>query len=75
MADLRSVARLVTEEVAAAPACVVSASLRGRRGAGFAGRLSPAADAAATRAETVFDLASVTKPVVAITAARLAQRA
>jgi CubicO group peptidase (beta-lactamase class C family) len=70
-ADLDQLAALVTEQ-GAAPAATVAAALRlggdwrvGTGRAGSARELGP---------EPIFDLASVTKPFVAVTAARLAAR-
>lgn len=62
--DLGAVAELVRARFSAAERAVVAASRAGGRGVGCAG----------TRADTPFDLASVTKPYVAATAARLARR-
>ncbi|HTJ80857.1 MAG TPA: serine hydrolase domain-containing protein, partial [Polyangiaceae bacterium] len=71
--DLGAVAHLVVVEHGAAPAAVVAASLDGARGIGAAGRMTRDRDAAPVRAATPFDLASVTKPMVALTMARLAR--
>lgn len=75
--DLSLVASLVTSELGAAPcACVAGALFRGGAwvfGVGAAGRLWPGSDAPTATASTVFDLASVTKPLTALTMARLAR--
>lgn len=75
--DLNPVARLVVSELAAAPAACVAAACRveGRFvvGLGSAGALSIAPPRACD-AHTVFDLASLTKPCVALTLARLVQK-
>ncbi len=75
--DLRAAAALAALEIRAAPGAVVAAALgRGGSfsfGAGAAGRLVPAGDAPAVHLGTPFDLASLTKPVTALTAARLAR--
>jgi len=74
--DLDAVAALVTHDLAAAPAAAVAACVRRggslRFALGAAGRLAPGG--APTGPETVFDLASVTKPFLALTAARLHRR-
>jgi CubicO group peptidase (beta-lactamase class C family) len=61
---LTEAARLVVETLKASPSAVCAASMGGRRGAGASG----------ARLETLFDLASVTKPVVAMAFARLEKR-
>lgn len=73
---LDSVASLVVDEVGAAPGAVVAAARDARRGMGAAGCFGDAPELVAARVEdgAVFDLASVTKPFVALTAARLARR-
>lgn len=72
---LDTVATLVTDALGAAPGAVVAAERDGRRAFGAAGSFGRAAELAAipVRDEAVFDLASVTKPFVALTAARLAR--
>lgn len=74
--DLSAVARLVVDEHGAAPAAAVAASIGAGRlsGAGAAGRIGGAAGARAATLGTLFDLASVTKPIVALTLARLERR-
>lgn len=71
--DLSEVAGLVVEGFRAAPAASVAASLRGRLGLGASGHLEPRSSHRA-KPETLFDLASVTKPIVALTLARLVRR-
>ncbi|MET0591239.1 MAG: serine hydrolase domain-containing protein [Polyangiaceae bacterium] len=72
--------QLATElvEKKVATAVVVAAAVRTggawRTAIGAAGRLSDAADDRAARADTWFDLASLTKPVTALAAARVARR-
>lgn len=65
--------RLVADGVA--PAMAIAASTRAgqhwSRAATYAGRLSAAIDDRATSEDTFFDLASVTKPITALTVARL----
>jgi len=78
--SLDPVARLVVEEHAAAPGAVVAASLRDPekgqvQGLGAWGRLTAASDAPGVDVRTPFDLASLTKPLVALTLARLERRA
>lgn len=68
--DLHDVARLVVEGHQAAPAAVVAASLPGAVGAGKHGVLSPDIPSPVLDS-TPFDLASVTKPIVALTLVRL----
>jgi CubicO group peptidase (beta-lactamase class C family) len=74
--DLDAVAALVTRDLAAAPAASVAACVRRggslRFALGAAGHLAPGGPPAGP--ETVFDLASVTKPFLALTAARLHRR-
>jgi CubicO group peptidase (beta-lactamase class C family) len=76
--DLTGIAVSVVEEHRAAPcACVAAAVHTGdgwRFGAGAYGRLWPAAYAPRVSLATVFDLASVTKPVTALAMARLTRR-
>lgn len=75
--DLTEAARLVVEVHAAAPCAVVGAAVRRDGawifGAGAAGRLWPDPEAPAASRATLFDLASVTKPVTALALARLAR--
>jgi CubicO group peptidase (beta-lactamase class C family) len=68
--NLDSIARHVVMTVQAAPAATVAARLRSRTGVGAFGTLPDGGVAA----HTFFDLASVTKPFVAVTAVRLARR-
>ncbi len=76
--DLSAVAALAVDEHRAAPAAVVAASaLRSGvwvRGIGAAGRLWHGSDAPEAAIDTLFDLASVTKPVTALALARLGAR-
>jgi CubicO group peptidase (beta-lactamase class C family) len=74
LVNLSSVARLVVEEHGAAPGAVVAGAIGELVGLGAAGRLSHDPGAGAVDADTPFDLASVTKPVVALTLARLERR-
>jgi CubicO group peptidase (beta-lactamase class C family) len=74
--DLSAVAALAVGEHRATPAAVVAAALRTRdgrvlRGIGAAGRLWFEDGAPPTTVDTLFDLASVTKPVTALAGARL----
>jgi serine-type D-Ala-D-Ala carboxypeptidase len=75
--DLSEVAVKVVAELQAAPCAVVAAAIRDggafRFGLGAAGRLWPSAEAPLASADTIFDLASVTKPVTALAQARLAR--
>ncbi|MBW2453138.1 MAG: serine hydrolase [Deltaproteobacteria bacterium] len=74
--NLSSAARLVVEEHRAAPCAVVGAAQRSagrwRLGWGAAGRLwsVPAGQAPPAHIQLLFDLASLTKPVTALTLAR-----
>lgn len=76
--DLREIAESVVRVHQASPCAVVAAAVRreGRwqQGLGAAGRLWFAEDAPAATAGTLFDLASVTKPVTALTLARLVRK-
>lgn len=72
--NLAEVARLVVETHGAAPCAVVSASAAGRRGSGVWGSLTLAPDAPLASEETPFDLASVSKPFLAVTVARLVRQ-
>lgn len=73
--DLSAIAAIAVDEHRASPGAVVAAASRAggvvRRGIGAAGRLWFAADAPPASTTTIFDLASVTKPVTALTLARL----
>lgn len=73
---LADLARSVVEDHAAAPAAVVAAAVledgSWRMGVEAYGSLFPGGPAAAR--DTIFDLASVTKPVTALLAARLVRR-
>lgn len=76
--DLEGAARIVVHEHRAAPAAVVAAAIRTNEGryvfgAGAAGSLSIDPDAPPAAIDTPFDLASVTKPVIALVMARLAR--
>ena len=75
--DLSAIAAIAVEEHRAAPCAVVAAAARTggavRRGVGACGRLWLAGDAPAAAAETIFDLASLTKPITALALARLAR--
>lgn len=76
--DLTSAAQIVVDEHRAAPCAVVAAARRvGDRflyGAGASGKLSFDSSAPKATIDTPFDLASVTKPVTALTLARLARK-
>jgi serine-type D-Ala-D-Ala carboxypeptidase len=73
--DLAAAARLVIATHGAAPGAVVGGAVRRADGWSFgfgaAGRLWPDPAAPAVSLATIFDLASVTKPVTALTLARL----
>ncbi len=73
--DLSTIAAIAVEQLHAAPAAVVAAAVRRDgvfvRGIGAAGRLWPAAAAPKATDDTLFDLASVTKPVTALALVRL----
>jgi len=76
LVDLSEAARVVVHEHAAAPAASLAAALRQadgqfRFGAGSAGTLFGEPGANPTSIETPFDLASVTKPIIALVMARL----
>ncbi|NUP04549.1 MAG: beta-lactamase family protein [Polyangiaceae bacterium] len=76
---LHDVASLVVERFGASPGAVVAASRRIGpetvvRGVGAAGNLTYDATSAVVTPSTWFDLASVTKPFVAVTLARLQRR-
>ncbi len=75
--DLRRAARLVVHTHDAAPCAVVGAAIRRdgawRHGAGAVGMLSRDVGADAATTATIFDLASVTKPVTALALARLSR--
>lgn len=73
--DLSRAAKLVVEDYQAAPCAVVAAAWRVHGefvfGAGAFGSLWPDEDAPTATIDTIFDLASLTKPVTALTLARL----
>lgn len=75
---LDEIAQRVVAHHGAAPASSVAASgvvgASRRRLVGAAGHLFPSQEAGPASVETVYDLASVTKPFVAVAAARLARR-
>jgi CubicO group peptidase (beta-lactamase class C family) len=75
--DLSAIAALAVDHHRAAPCAVVAAAVRRggvvHRGLGAAGRLWSDADAPPARPDTLFDLASLTKPVTALALARLAR--
>jgi CubicO group peptidase (beta-lactamase class C family) len=77
LTDLRPIAESVVVQHRASPCAVVAAAIRRegkwRYGFGAAGRLWFAEDAPAASLGTLFDLASVTKPVTALALARLAR--
>lgn len=76
--DLSAIAAIAVDVERASPGAVVAAAARVggqiRRGIGAAGRLRWAEDAPRVSADTIFDLASVTKPVTALSLARLARQ-
>lgn len=76
--EFDDIARLVVDELGAAPcACVAGARRDGETcvvGIGVAGRLANGAESGAAHVATPFDLASVTKPITALTVARLVRR-
>lgn len=73
--DLSAAAAVVVTDHRAAPCAVVAAAVREggavRRGLGAAGRLTFDAHAPAATVDTLFDLASLTKPVTALALSRL----
>ncbi len=71
--DLSHVANIVVSTHSAAPGCVVSAALGDRRGSGCAGALRLGSSELVSQ-ETPYDLASLTKPLVALTTTRLVKR-
>jgi CubicO group peptidase (beta-lactamase class C family) len=71
--DLDGVARLVTETFGAAPGATIAANRGGIKGEGAAGSLLPGGEQPVT-ISTPFDLASVTKPIVALSLARLVRQ-
>lgn len=77
MRSLSNIAHTLVVEPGVAPAAVVSAGRTDQAGwqirAGSAGTLRPASEVTA-KPETLFDLASLTKPVVACALARLVDR-
>jgi CubicO group peptidase (beta-lactamase class C family) len=77
MRTLDAIAHIVTHQTNAAPCAVIAAAKRGadrawRRGQGVSGLLAEGGVKAT--AETIFDLASITKSFTALTAARLAKQ-
>src|SRR5262245_24497877 len=76
--SLQGLAREIVEVRGVAPAAVVGGGIRvggaWRIETAAWGRLGVAEDEPPASVETPFDLASVTKPVVALTAARLVRR-
>lgn len=72
--DLERVARLVVVDHRAAPAATVAAAKGERRGIGAHGSRTYEASALRIDAKSPFDLASVTKPFVALTLVRLEKR-
>ncbi len=72
--DMNAAAATVVDEFRAAPCAVVGAAIRRKRewlyGFGEAGKLHYGPTAPPVRCDTVFDLASLTKPLVALTVAR-----
>lgn len=76
--DLASVAAVAVRDFKASPCAAVATAVRRgstfRTGAGAAGRLWYGDDAPVAGTRTLFDLASVTKPLTALTLARLERR-
>ena len=76
--DLEFIAKRVVEEFRAAPCAAVAAAIhehgQWRYGIGAFGRLAFEERAALASSTTIFDLASVTKPVIALVMARLQRR-
>lgn len=76
--DLSAVAAVAVRDFDACPCAVVATAVRRggtfRRGAGAFGRLWYGEDAPGCSAATLFDLASVTKPLTALALARLERR-
>ena len=71
---LSEVARLVVESHGAAPCAAAAASMSGRRGDGAFGHITREPGSPHVRPETPFDLASVSKPFLAVTVARLVRQ-
>lgn len=78
LVDLTRAAKVVVEDYQAAPCAVVAAGWRKGdqviHGAGVCGALFTEPDAPSATIDTPFDLASVTKPITALTLARLVRR-
>lgn len=74
--ELAAIARRVVEEHQASPCAVIATTRTDREPVfhGAAGRLTFADDAPLANAETIFDLASITKSYTAVLAVRLARR-